>query len=272
MVGQQEALKENSVSNLLSRTQWVSASEFHALSDIEVLREVHQRVRQNENAVVLLDLDATLYEVGSRTHQILVEWAGSNHGKSFRGVSEAILQMTPDQLKYSVPETLDFLAHSQQIPAFESDAIESAQEFWFRRFFTSEYLEYDRSYPGASEFAHSLHGLGAQIVYLTGRDEPNMGEGTRRNLIRDGFPWNLHGTFLLMKPSFHMADLEYKKSAANWIRQQGTLVASFENEPPNVVALYELFPDAMHIFVDTVCSQHRALPGRGLYRICSFSF
>jgi hypothetical protein len=98
-----------------------------------------------------------------------------------------------------------------------------------------------------------------------------MGDGTRANLIRDGFPWETHRTHLLLKKAAHLPDLDHKKDAAQYIREHGTLVASFENEPPNIIALYEIFPDAMHVFVDTVCSDHPALAREGLYRIKGFS-
>ena len=108
------------------------------------------------------------------------------------------------------------------------------------------------------------------IVYLTGRDEPGMGDGTRAMLLRDGFPWETERTHLLLKPAYGLPDLEHKINAAQFIRAHGELVASFENEPPNLVAIYEQFPDAMHVFVETVCSDHAAPAGRGLYRIRGF--
>jgi hypothetical protein len=38
----------------------------------------------------------------------------------------------------------------------------------------------------------------------------------------------------------------------------------------NLVALYELFPDAMHVFVDTVMSDRGAKAINGLYRVKGF--
>ena len=136
--------------------------------------------------------------------------------------------------------------------------------------FSSRYLAYDRPYPGAVAFVRGLYDLGAEIAYLTGRDEPGMGEGTRSVLLRDGFPWAVERTHLLMKEAAHLPDLDHKKEAAHYIRRHGTLIASFENEPPNLVALRDLFPDAMHVFVDTVCSDHPAPAADGLYLIRGF--
>jgi len=60
-------------------------------------------------------------------------------------------------------------------------------------------------------------------------------------------------------------------AAADYIRRHGTLVASFENEPPNVVALSKVFPDAMHVFVDTVCSDLGAMPVKAFIEFGDFT-
>lgn len=64
-----------------------------------------------------------------------------------------------------------------------------------------------------------------------------------------------------------LPDTEHKSAAAERVRAAGTLVSSFENKPVNLVALRERFPDAMHVFVDTVSSDREAIPCEGLYRI-----
>jgi hypothetical protein len=247
-----------------AREKWVSESHFHEMNQEQVLSEVARRAKEKKNSWVLLDLDSTLYEVGSRSFQILKEWANSEESSSFRGEREAIFEMKSEVLGYSVQDTFSNLG------LVGSEALISAKAFWQSRFFTNHYLQFDCAYPGAAQFAKELHALGAHVVYLTGRDEINMGDGTRRNLERDGFPWNVSRTHLLMKPYFELGDLDYKKVAAKYVERNGELIASFENEPPNVVALSEILPQTMHIFVDTVCSSQTAMPGKGLYRIEGF--
>jgi hypothetical protein len=252
-----------------ARGEWIEACEFHDLTEAEVLREVARRVRQVERPLVLLDLDSTLYEVQSRTLQILREWVAAQDSRGHRTVREAVAALEVEQLGYTLADTfraigLDLSRDDVKV------AWESAKKFWADRFFTSEYLRYDTVYPGASRFAREVHDLGAELVYLTGRDEPGMGDGTRARLRGDGFPFDAPRTHLLLKKDFVTDDLEHKQAAAEYIRRHGTLVASFENEPPNVVALYELFPEAMHVFVDTVCSDRSAPAARGLYRIRGF--
>ena len=285
------------VPELHARKSWIAACEFHALSVEGVLQKVSQRVSEQasfknreKRAIVLLDLDSTLYEVGRRTHFILQEWAQSSLASFHPQAQAAILQMKYENVGYSIRDTFSNMelmgghamdsAGSQTMSSVESrtslthlsNAFEEVRKFWHDRFFTSSYLIHDRPYLGAVEFVQNIHSLGAHVVYLTGRDEPNMGEGTWANLIRDGFPWKVERTQLLMKPAASMDDLEFKKQAASLVDAQGKLIASFENEPPNVAALHELLPDVMHVFVDTVCSDNLARPRKGLYRISGFSF
>jgi len=268
------------MSVLVAGKNWVEACNFHNLTDQEVLSEVSNRVhrlqglQRSDSPVVLLDLDSTLYEVGPRNLQIMVEWARSKEGSKYKEVSAMVEALELHQVKYSVKETLLALGVAEMGESMSHnlcDAIQSAKSYWFNRFFTDSYLTFDRPYFGTREFVNELYGRGAEVVYLTGRDEPNMGKGTRDNLLRDGFPWNKEKTHLWMKPSFHDSDLDFKRSAVQNIRQMGHLVASFENEPPNVVALSELIPDAMHVFVDTVCSDQKTAPRDGLYLLRKFS-
>jgi hypothetical protein len=257
--------------------EWVSASQFHPSGQMEVLREVSERVQSlrarsiasTGHPLIVLDLDSTLYEVAPRTHQIVREWAESEESQPFSEIRARLATLREAEMGYSLRDTFRTAGFSLDEPhAFR--AWEAAKKFWVQRFFRSAYLKYDRPYAGASPFAVELHKLGAELIYLTGRDEPNMGDGTRSNLVRDRFPWEVERTHLLMKPAIEITDLAHKRSAAEFIRKRGTLIASFENEPVNLVALYEIFPDAMHVFVDTVCSDRGAKAINGLYRVKGF--
>jgi hypothetical protein len=258
----------------LIRDAWIQACQFHPWSDAQVLKEVLARVKSTPKPLVLLDLDSTLYEVGPRTHQILGEWVKHPDSRTFPEVRSALERMEVQHVGYSVRDTLAALgmATDKDEIAELHGALEAIRTFWGDRFFRSDYLKFDNAYEGAARFARDLHELGAELIYLTGRDEPGMGDGTRENLLRDGFPWEIDRTHLLLKKAAHLPDLDHKREAQHYIRQQGSLVASFENEPPNLIALSDLFPESMHVFVDTVCSDHPAEPRDGLYRIKSFEY
>ncbi len=248
------------------------------MGDSEVLAEVlnrieraHERVQSESGIrpVLLLDLDSTLYEVGPRTHHILLEWSETAQAREFYKVREALLKAESSHVGYSIGDTFGAIG----LDVNDELVLQAQHEvklFWADRFFSNEYLKHDHAYPGAASFTQKAHELGAEVIYLTGRDEPRMGDGTRENLVRDLFPWNTPRTHLLMKPRAELPDLEHKVNAQTYIRSRGGLIASFENEPPNVVALSQIFPEAMHVFVETVFSDHPALPQDGLYRIQGF--
>lgn len=253
---------------------WVRSCAFHPLTNIEVLAEVHDRIRrEREKAgstpVLLLDLDSTLYEVGPRSLQILKEWMAAPESRGFPAIRDRIAHMKRSELGYSLLDTFTHLGLSVMDPGVE-EALKSATKFWGQRFFTHEYLEFDDVYPGAPEFVRAAYELGAEIIYLTGRDEPGMGRGTRARLLKDHFPFEKERTHLILKEAFEHDDLDHKTNAADYVKGIGNLVASFENEPPNLVTLSDIFPDAMHVFVDTVYSSRPASPKPGLYRITGF--
>jgi len=87
---------------------------------------------------------------------------------------------------------------------------------------------------------------------------------------RDGFPVENERAIFMLKPDASMDDKEFKEAAIDKIILLGTLVASFENEPGNLVAMQKRMPDALHVFVETISSDHAALPGKNLYKIKGF--
>ncbi|MBC7384947.1 MAG: hypothetical protein H7301_02145 [Cryobacterium sp.] len=257
------------------RKEWIQSCEFHPHTNLEVLRQVHQGIEKKVTSggalpVLLLDLDSTLYEVGPRSGHILKEWVDSKESQNFKSVRDRVSKLKPSEIGYSLLDTFTGMGLSVGDPEVES-ALHSANHFWAARFFTNDYLDYDHAYPGASDFVKKAYELGAEIIYLTGRDEPGMGKGTRKRLIADGFPFDSERTHLLLKRSFELDDLEHKSKAADYVRDIGSLVASFENEPPNLVALSDLFPESMHVFMDSVYSDRPALPKPGFYRITGFT-
>lgn len=253
---------------------WINHCEFHPLGNKEVLTRVIDETKAGKNGksaqpVVLLDLDSTLYEVGPRTYQILKEWLASPASCEFSKVRDAVAGLQLKQVGYSLKDTFENLGLSQQDNETLA-ALKQAKKFWTDRFFTHSYLEYDHVYDGAVDFVKELYDHGAELIYLTGRDEPGMGDGTRSRLLSDGFPWQQDRTHLLLKKRFELDDLEHKAKAADYVHGVGSLVASFENEPPNIIGLSEVFPQAMHIFVDTIYSDRPAMPKKGLYRITGY--
>lgn len=259
----------------LSRREWVEACRFHEMEDEQVLSSVFNRVEMQKDPVVVLDLDSTLYEVAPRSFQIIQEWARVHASAMDPLVSEAMKRLREDQVGYSLRDTWSAIGlrlGEDSVEGRRREALFSdLRSFWKERFFSNDYLRFDRPYPGAVPFVRRVHELGARIIYLTGRDEPGMGDGTRDKLQADAFPWGESKTHLILKRVPEVPDSEHKKGAVEAIRGHGSVVASFENEPANLAMLHHRLPDAMHVFVDTVCSDHPAPSREGLYRIRGFS-
>ena len=260
---------------LYSRNNWILNSFFHPLSTKEVLETVERKIKDRLShskgtmaPVVLLDLDSTLYEVGHRTLAIIQEW--NRKPKTQLKIQSVLDKVTLEHIGYSLVDMAQKLGLEPEHPDTQ-EALTELKPFWWERFFTNDYLPHDKPYPGAAEYTQELFKLGAHLVYLTGREESKMHHMTVQNLKRDHFPWCEKRTTLVMKPSGTVLDVAHKKNVKSLIDKLGSLVASFENEPINLVALSNVFPEAMHIFMDTVYSDHPTEPGKNLFRITSFS-
>ena len=74
-----------------------------------------------------------------------------------------------------------------------------------------------------------------------------------------------------MKPAREGDDYLYKMAELEKIATLGTIVASFENEPKNLIGMCQRFPQAIHVFVDSVCSDHPALPAESAFLLVSWA-
>ncbi len=259
---------------LYSRNDWILNSFFHPLSTREVLEKVEQKIKDHLKRllphtppIILLDLDSTLYEVGHRTLAIMKEW--NQAPRTQLSIQPTLDRVTLEHIGYSLADMAHKLGLKPDHPETHH-ALKELKSFWGDRFFTNDYLPHDKPYPGAAEYTQGLFELGAHLVYLTGREESKMHKVTVKNLKRDNFPWCEKRTILVMKPSVSIQDVVHKQNVKSLINKTGTLIASFENEPVNIMALSKVFPEAMHIFMDTVYSDNPTEAGNNLFRINSF--
>jgi beta-phosphoglucomutase-like phosphatase (HAD superfamily) len=210
-----------------------------------MLNALVDRAHRQPKPVVIFDLDGTLMDNRPRVVAILHELA--EHWKRDRpSASERIAQANVDNLAYSLRENMMLLGVE------EPNLVEEGEAFWTKRFFTDDYLRHDVALPGAADFARRLHDAGANLVYLTGRDLPNMALGTFASLRDLGFPIGVVGTELVTKPDFETPDATFKAGVAREMRRLGEVMAVFDNEPANCNALFEAYPQSASIFVDTL--------------------
>jgi hypothetical protein len=215
------------------------------------------------DAVVVFDLDGTLYDNSPRTLRILQEFA-HKHATEHPALYERLDTLSRADMAYRVADTL------RSLGVVDEALIKDVERFWFERFFTDAYVIHDLPNPGAVAFVRALHTAGVVPAYLTGRDAPNMLLGTIQTLQRDGFPVGTVDTRIILKPEFKMADDVYKASVVQHLRAAGEVVGVFDNEPGLCNLFHEAFPEACCVLLDTSHAPGAPPLASGLARVRDF--
>ena len=245
-------------------TSW----EINDTGATEVLKAILAKKTQN-NAVVF-DLDGTLFDVGPRTVGILKEWLKTEEAKDCDPYYLKILEeVSVVHLGYSLFHLFENAGFDMNLPPVFK-IYERVQKYWNRRFFDGDSLvEYDTVFPGALEFVEALQKEGINIVYLTGRHQHQMREGTIAQLKKWNFPVTEENVHLKTNPA--MDDQLFKGAKFAEIMKKFDVIANFENEYPNLNSMFRNNKEAVHVIMD---SQHsgRRVPDDNLkiFRITHF--
>jgi hypothetical protein len=194
--------------------------------------------------VVVFDLDGTLMDNRPRTTAILHELAATWQTTEPE-LAARLAAADPEKIPYHFKDTL------ARFDVARADLVAFATDYWKARFFANPHIQHDIEVKGASRFARGCYEAGASIVYLTGRDLPQMGVGSFGSLSALGFPIGVCGTELVLKPDPKMLDFEFKRTEAPKIARVGKVVASFDNEPENCNIFLAQYPDAESVLLDT---------------------
>ncbi|MDD5302755.1 MAG: hypothetical protein PHS14_06550 [Elusimicrobia bacterium] len=219
-------------------------------------------VAARPGAIVVFDLDDTLFSTGDRHLRILAEFAAVIETSDAR--SAGILRgIAREKLRYSIADTA-------KDHGLEEKLAKDLRDFWFARFFKNPYLLEDSIIPGGPEYASEVLVRGGRSFYMTGRDE-GMREGTEASLLRHGFPEpDGKGATLVLKPRFDTPDFAFKNEALRAVGEMGTVAGSFENEPAHVNLFVERFPKGRHFLLETKHSGRPIAPHPSVHRIKDF--
>ena len=198
-------------------------------------------------AVVVFDLDGTLMDNRPRVVAILHELA-RHWDDRHPDAAASCARAAPDGIVYGFAENL------HRLGVADPDLHREAIDFWRARFFADPHVRHDVEVRGARAFARAVYDAGAVVVYLTGRDLPNMALGSFASLRDLGFPIGMIGTELVVKPVAEMPDAVFKQAVAPEMARLGTVVAAFDNEPANVHIFLEAHPACAGVFLDTQCA------------------
>jgi len=225
----------------LFTTRRLGAPQRAALLD-DILARI--AARRGKPGVVVLDLDGTLMDNRPRVVAILRELAEEWRAKHPQA-ADRCASVTAAQIVYGFVENLKLAGVT------EPELHESGLSFWKERFFRDPHVRHDIPVPGARDYAAACHDAGATIIYLTGRDLPNMALGSFASLRDLGFPIGRVGTELVTKPSFDMPDVDFKRAVAPELARIGNVIAVFDNEAANNNLFLEAHPHAVSVFLDT---------------------
>ena len=210
-------------------------------------QKVSEKVQATSNAgikpILIIDLDGTLVDYTMRTYMIFKK------ALSTLDISNEVKQKVEDIKR----EDYDYFPRSNFERADIGDVkiIDELTSFWEKHYFTNHYLKYDRQMPGAYKFISNILELGINIVYLTGRDEPNMGDGTKAWLEQQGFLKDSDPRCrLLMKTNLEIENYESKERNGKAIGDMGQPVLIIDNEPIELQTMWERFPGAIPVLMD----------------------
>lgn len=200
-------------------------------------------VERQPGAIVVFDLDDTLFSTADRHLRILAEFAAMIEAVDARS-ADVLRGIAREKLRYSIADTA-------KDHGLEEKLAKDLRDFWFARFFKNPYLLEDSIIAGGPEYAAEVIARGGRVFYMTGRDE-EMREGTEASLLRHRFPDpDGKGATLVLKPRFDTPDFAFKNEALHRLAELGAVAGSFENEPAHVNMFVERFPKAKHFLLET---------------------
>jgi beta-phosphoglucomutase-like phosphatase (HAD superfamily) len=228
----------------------------------ELLDAVLADVARSPGALVVFDLDDTVFSTNDRHLRILREYADLVESRAPEA-AELLRAIQRERLRYQIVETA-------QDAGLEEALVKDLKDFWFARFFQNKYLIEDGAVPGAPAYCAEVAARGGGLVYMTGRDE-RMREGTERAFSRHGFPAPDGTTVrLILKPRFEVHDLAFKREALARLAEMGRVAASFENEPLHINMFREAFPEGRHFLLETKHSGRPAILHAEILKIRDF--
>lgn len=233
----------------------------------EILGQVRGLETAGQDVLVIFDLDSTLFDVTDRNRRILKEFAEHPEMKKIYPAETLVVAQAEFRGRdWGIRRPLERAGVQPSTPQFFKDV----RDFWAERFFSNEYLHYDRPYDGAQSFVQALKNAGADVMYLTGRDEIRMGSGTREVLQKWDFPVEEHGCRVILKPHSGLDDAEFKKDIMVELDPKYSEIWLFENEPVNLHLISEHMPHVHLVYFDSVHSGQME-PPHGIRTLTTYS-
>lgn len=220
-----------------------------------ILREAWEYSQSGRRMLAIFDLDSTLFDLTLRVIAIVEDFR-RNH---------ANMALFPDECRRL--ENLPILQTDWGLEtplqrvgiATDGHFFQALHRHWAETFFSNDYLLHDKPLPGAVSYVQELHQVGANLMYLTGRDTARMGRGTHDSLKSRSFPIDTANVELVLKPNMKMEDAPFKLDVIKAAEETYDRIWLFENEPVNLNLVARECPEVGLVFIDSTHSGREEL-------------
>lgn len=230
----------------------------------------HAAVAAGIQPAVVFDIDDTLLMTSNRSRMTLENylkevWLPSHPEHDW--TLDVIQGFTMSQVEYGIPAMLKASGLDGLGPEFEK----GFTVYFLKNFLSNAYLGEDIPRLNAVAFVKKLHDMGTRIIYLTGRTQDDMGEGTIAALRDAGFPLDGASAELVMREDHNESDFDFKARVLKETIGSGDLIALLDNEPENLIRTLELAPGVAVYLVGDKHTSNAPRPPAEAIPIADFS-
>lgn len=219
-----------------------------------ILKKILWEAQSKKNILCVFDLDSTLFCAAGRTQRILRKIPSDpqmhtvclGQEKLFNNIQVSSKDFGLDHILKKAHIKLNFECYKKVF------------SFWAFQFFSNNFLKYDVLYKGVQSYLSQLASSGAEIMYLTGRNRPFMGDGTYQQLQHHSLPLKTRD-HLMMKENVYTEDAFFKKKCLQQLCQKYQRIWFFENEPSVINFVHYFLPQIHIVFMNSTHSGRQKL-------------
>ena len=220
-----------------------------------------------DKSLFVFDMDSTLFCMKYRVQAIIAEaFHESSVLEEFSDWIKILPFIEPKVSDWSVLEVL-----SRYQPNMPKKLIRRIEKIWRKKFFSNDYLCFDRPYKGAPQFLQKLASLKAQIYYLTARNQALMRSGSLLSLKRWNFPLQ-NESHLIMKKEEPLGDADYKSQELKKLLDRFKILCFFDNEPLILNQVEKNLPEIRLFWIDSTHSKQAQVTKKALVLPPQYSF
>ncbi|MGH1468931.1 MAG: HAD family hydrolase [Bdellovibrionales bacterium] len=192
-----------------------------------LISRLDQALNGQKKPILVFDIDSTIFNVSPRNQAIFDLFCSINATKN-----PFLLNLSSN---YRLTYTDWGLDPYTSLINTNDELKKGAVSFWKKHFFAGTFLPLDQPYDKVIELIKLMHSKGAVVLYLTGRDDHRMREGTLAQLKHWSLPLEKDSD-LITKPHKGMKDGEYKS---------GALLEIFKSYPQHHVFFFDNEPSVL---------------------------